>query len=224
MNIELIISIISAFILISIFAFKISKRNYFTYFIVSFVIFSISVDSLNFHCYLNSRNNLLYLNIYDYISILLELLFLITVTNFKKIYWFVTAIVLLTFWLMHAVFNWQNGFEVYSTTLSFIMSMIVCVYSIMATLNILRLESVYFNRFKYRLIAVLGFFVFETSCLIPISTINLELTSEEKSYLAEFYSLVIVIGSIIRNILFSLYFLLDKRIHKNERVSKSLVI
>ena len=125
---------------------------------------------------------------------------------------------------IHAVFNWQNGFEVYSTTLSFIMSMIVCVYSIIATLNILWLESEYFNRFKYRLIAVLGFFVFETSCLIPISTINLELSSVEKSYLSEFYNHVIVVGSIVRNVLFSLYFILDNRIHKKERVSNSLVI
>lgn len=214
MSIEFLISLISGIISISIFAFKISKRNYFTYFIVAFVIVSFSVDSLNFYCYLNKRNNLLYLNIYDYISILLELFFLITVTNFKKFYKLVTAIVLFTFWLIHAVFNWQNGFEVYSTTLSFVMSMIVCVYSIIATLNILWLESEYFNRFKYRLIAVLGFFVFETSCLIPISTINLELSSVEKSYLSEFYNHVIVVGSIVRNILFSLYFILDNRIHK----------
>lgn len=216
MSIEFLISLISGIISISIFAFKISKRNYFTYFIVAFVIVSFSVDSLNFYCYLNKRNNLLYLNIYDYISILLELFFLITVTNFKKFYKLVTAIVLFTFWLIHAVFNWQNGFEVYSTTLSFVMSMIVCVYSIIATLNILWLESEYFNRFKYRLIAVLGFFVFETSCLIPISTINLELSSVEKSYLSEFYNHVIVVGSIVRNILFSLYFILDNRIHKKK--------
>ncbi len=224
MNIEFFISLISGIISISIFAFKISKQNYFTYFIVAFVIVSVSVDSYNLYCYLNNRNNLFVVNIYDYISILLELFFLITVTNLKKIYWFVTAIVLFTFWLMHAVFNWQNGFEVYSTTLSFIMSMIVCVYSIIATLNILWLESEYFNRFKYRLIAVLGFFVFETSCLIPISTINLELSSEEKRYLSEFYNHVIVVGSIVRNVLFSLYFILDNRIHKKERVSNSLVI
>jgi hypothetical protein len=54
------------------------------------------------------------------------------------------------------------------------------------------------------LIPIMGFFIFETSCLIPVCTVNLNLTKEEDAFLSELYNHVIVIGTILRNLLFTI--------------------
>lgn len=195
------------------------KKNRSAYWILFFVVFSLIIDSCN--CYFSHRkeNNLFLINFYDYVAITLELSFLLSIAKYTRIFRKISWLIIVVFWIAHAVFNYHNGFFVTSSSLSFILSLVVSVYAAIAALRILNDRSEDFNKKKYLLIPIMGFFIFETSCLIPVCTVNLNLTKEEDAFLSELYNHVIVIGTILRNLLFTIYFIVARN---NQRDSSNL--
>lgn len=195
------------------------KKNRSAYWILFFVVFSLIIDSCN--CYFSHRkeNNLFLINFYDYVAITLELSFLLSIAKYTRIFRKISWLIIVVFWIAHAVFNYNNGFFVTSSSLSFILSLVVSVYAAIAALRILNDRSEDFNKKKYLLIPIMGIFIFETSCLIPVCTVNLNLTKEEDAFLSELYNHVIVIGTILRNLLFTIYFIVARN---NQRDSSNL--
>ena len=185
-----------------------------------FISFSLFIDSCN--CYLSDRriNNLFLINFYDYAAIFLEISFLISTSKFSKTFRRISWVVIVLYWIAHAVFNYHNGFLVTSAALSFILSFVVCTFAAIAALRILNDKLDEFNKLKFLLIPIFGFFVFEASCLIPVCTVNLILTKEEDTFLSDLYNHVIVIGTILRNLLFTIYFVIERN---NQRVSSNLI-
>ena len=187
------------------------KKSIPSRFVFAFLILSVSIDFHNFYCYLNKENNLVLVNIYDYVAIFLELFFFLSIAKFNKAFTFLTSIVLLLCWTAHIIFNVNNGFHIYSPSLSYMMSLIVCIYSVIVTLIIIREDTLNFNRSKHQLIAILGFFLFESLCLIPVSTLNLDLNTADRKHVTELYNLIVVIAGVLRNIFFTLYFIAESR-------------
>jgi|688.fasta_scaffold12760_7 hypothetical protein len=221
---EIFFAIITGIIPIGIFAIRYKKISFLGLVLLLFLLLSVIVDSFNLFFYVNNLNNLFLINIYDYFAIFLELLFLIIASKPNGRVLFIGASIIIIYWCWHFIFNIDNGLYNLSTELSFVLSCLVLVFCFYCTIRILTGTSSFFNESKYRLIAIIGLFVFESACLIPVCTSNLNLEPEERKYLSDLYNHVIVVGSIVRNVLFSLYFILDNRIHKKERVSNSLVI
>jgi hypothetical protein len=67
---------------------------------------------------------------------------------------------------------------------------------------------------NYPFLAILGFFVFESLSLIPLSTLNLDLNTADRKHVTELYNLIVVIAGVLRNIFFTLYFIAENRIQK----------
>ena len=185
-----------------------------------YIVFSVITDSCNFYFFLKDENNLFLINFYDYGAIFLEISFLISTAKFSKTFRRISWVVIVLYWIAHAVFNYHNGFLVTSAALSFILSLVVCTFAAIAALRILNDKLDEFNKLKFLLIPIFGFFVFEASCLIPVCTVNLILTKEEDTFLSDLYNHVIVIGTILRNLLFTIYFVIERN---NQRVSSNLI-
>lgn len=196
------------------------KKNLSSYLTFSFALFSLSIDSGNYYLGLRNENNLFLINFYDYGAIFLEISFLISTAKFSKTFRRISWVVIVLYWIAHAVFNYHNGFLVTSAALSFILSLVVCTFAAIAALRILNDKLDEFNKLKFLLIPIFGFFFFEASCLIPVCTVNLILTKEEDAFLSDLYNHVIVIGTILRNLLFTIYFVIERN---NQRVSSNLI-
>lgn len=216
---EVFIAIISGLFPIISFIYLNFRKNSSFYLIFAFVVFSLFSDSCNFYLFLKNENNLFVINTYDYVAITLEISFLLSIAKYTRIFRKISWLIIVVFWIAHAVFNYNNGFFVTSSSLSFILSLVVSVYAAIAALRILNDRSEDFNKKKYLLIPIMGFFIFETSCLIPVCTVNLNLTKEEDAFLSELYNHVIVIGTILRNLLFTIYFIVARN---NQRDSSNL--
>jgi hypothetical protein len=187
------------------------KKSIPSRFVLAVLILSVSIDLLNFYCHSKKENNLFLVNIYDYIAIFLELFFFLSITKFRKAFTFLTSIVLILCWTAHFIFNLNYGFHIYSTSLSFSISLIVCIYSVIVTVIVIREDTPKFNKYKHQFIAIFGFFIFEALCLIPVSTMNLDLNTADRKHLAALYNDIILIAGFCRNILFTLYFLAENR-------------
>ena len=211
MTIETLVSIGSGVFPILAYLFSKTKKSTSSHVVFAFVVLSVSVDSICLYYSLLGKNNLIFFNIYDYIAVFLELLFFLSVLKFKRSYVLITSLVLFSLWIAHAVFNLNHGFFVYSSSLTFAGSLTICVYCALATVIILLEDGTHFKQMNYPFLAILGFFVFESLSLIPVSTLNLDLNTADRKHVTELYNLIVVIAGVLRNIFFTLYFIAESR-------------
>ena len=214
MRIETLVSIGSGVFPILAYLFTKTKKSTSSHIVFAFVVLSVSIDSICFYYSMIAKNNLFLLNIYDYIAVFLELFFFLSVLKFKRSYVTITSIVLFSLWTAHAVYNLNHGFFKYSAPLTFAGALTTCIYCALTTLIILMEGGIHFKQLNFLFLAILGFFVFESLSLIPVSTLNLNLDSFDRKHLTELYSLIVAIAGVLRNFLFTIYFMTENRIQK----------
>lgn len=217
---ELIKTLASGFLPLLAYSFSLTKRSIQSHLIVVCLLLSMSFDLANLSLWMKKENNLHFINLYDYIALILEMGLMLSIVKFKRGFVIFTVVLVLTYLLLHGIFNYRYGFSVMSTFLSFAFSLIICVYTSIVSFKILSGNLKKFNESRHMLIPILGFFIFEASCLIPMCTVNLKLGQEEGLFLADLYNQVISVGSILRNILFTAYFIVEYRLIKKSLRSR----
>jgi hypothetical protein len=214
LTIETLVSIGSGVFPILAYLFSKTKKSTSSHIVFAFVVLSVSIDSICFYYSMIAKNNLFLLNIYDYIAVFLELFFFLSVLKFKRSYVTITSIVLFSLWTAHAVYNRNHGFFKYSAPLTFAGALTTCIYCALTTLIILMEGGIHFKQLNFLFLAILGFFVFESLSLIPVSTLNLNINSFDRKHLTELYSLIVGIAGVLRNLLFTIYFIAENRMQK----------
>jgi len=210
-NPQVILAIITGILSILVFFFSPRKRSIQSRIILTFLLLSVFTDMGNAYLWERRENNLHLINIYEYLAIVVEIGFMLCVVKFKKGFVFVTSFLVLTYLLLHAIYNFKYGFSEASSILSFIFSLMVCIYASIVAFRILSGNLEQFNKSKFLLIPVLGYFIFEASCLIPVCMFSIDLNKEDEKFLFDFYNVVLGVGSIFRNILFAIYFFIERK-------------
>lgn len=212
--IEVILSFFSGFLALAMYLFSPAKKSIPSHLIGAFLLLSLGSDLANFSLWLKEENNLHIINTYEYIAIALEMGFMHSVMKFKKGFVTFTGLLVTAYFLLHAAYNYRYGFLVISTFLGFVAPLLVCGYAAFVSFKILSSDLKKFQESKHLLIPIFGFFIFEASCLIPATAINIYLVPEfkdEKQILAELHNHAISVGSITRNVLFTIYFIMARR-------------
>jgi hypothetical protein len=194
-------------------------RTNFNWFLFAFTLFSICTDSLNFYLANNNIHNHFVFNFYDYFSFVLELGFILTALKFSRFFRFFSVFLIVVCWAIHIQFNLRNGFSQMYFDLSYSVSLIVCVYCGIAIIKILKSEPHYFKQSKHLLFPIFGLLIFESTCLVTLVTNSFNLNEEERILLYNFYNGVVVFGSVLRNVLFTLYFIAERRKRKSSELS-----
>jgi hypothetical protein len=216
-NPQVIAAIISGILTILLFLFSPRKRSIHSRIILAFLLLSVFTDLGNSYLWERRENNLHLINIYEYLAIVVEIGFMLCVVKFKKGFVLVTSFLVLTYLLLHGIYNYKYGFSEASSILSFIFSLMVCIYASIVSFRILSGSLEQFNKSKFLLIPVLGYFIFEASCLIPVCMFSIDLNKEDEKFLFDFYNVVMGIGSILRNILFAVYFIIERKNQLNRQ-------
>jgi hypothetical protein len=196
-----------------------AKRTNFNWFLFAFTLFSICTDSLNFYLANNNIHNHFVFNFYDYFAFVLELGFVLTALNFSRFFRFFSVFLIVVYWAIHIQFNLRNGFSQMYFDLSFSVSLTICVYCGIAIIKVLHYEPHYFKQSKHLLYPILGLLIFESTCLVTLVTNSFDLNKEESIFLSNFYNGVVALGNVIRNILFTLYFIAERRKRKSSELS-----
>jgi len=216
-NPQVIAAIISGILTILLFFFSPRKRSIHSRIILAFLLLSVFTDLGNSYLWERRENNLHLINMYEYLAIVVEIGFMLCVVKFKKGFVFVTSFLVLTYLLLHGIYNYRYGFSEASSILSFIFSLMVCIYASIVSFRILSGNLEQFNKSKFLLIPVLGYFIFEASCLIPVCMFSIDLNKEDEKFLFNFYNVVLSVGSILRNILFAVYFFIERKNQLNRQ-------
>jgi len=196
-----------------------AKRTNFNWFLFAFTLFSIATDSLNYYLACNNIHNHFVFNFYDYFAFVLELGFILTALKFSRFFRFFSVFLIVVCWAIHIQFNLRNGFSQMFFDLSYSVSLTICVYCGIAIIKVLHYEPHYFKQSKHLLYPILGLLIFESTCLVTLVTNSFNLNEEERILLYNFYNGVVVFGSVLRNVLFTLYFIADRRKRKSSELS-----
>ncbi len=224
MNEVVLIAAFSALVPIFLFLRKWTNKSKANWLLFLFTFLSIATDTVNYFLCNANINNHFVINLYDYLALLLELGFIISALHKNWIYRIFTVFLILILWFIHARFNYKYGFFKMSFDYSYLFSLIICLYSMVGILHLVLSDSNFFNKSKHIIMPLLGLLAFEASCLIPLITNNFELTGDEKIYLYTIYLYTVLTGSIIRNVLFSFYFIREKSIENDKRILSNSVI
>jgi hypothetical protein len=209
LDIEVFISISTG--LIPFFIWSRQKKSSESKFLIAFTVLSIVIDFASFYLHLKKENNLFLFNIYDYLAIFGELFCIAYVSGFNRKLQVLIVFIVIFYWLSHGLYNYEFGFYQLSSIHSFLLSFFVCFFAAIAAIKIILSDYLVFKEKELFLIPILGFFIFETASMIPVSTNNLKLSNEERVFLSEFYLHLLVFGNISRNLLFTIYFLAESR-------------
>ena len=196
-----------------------ASKNKSNWLLLILIVFSLGTDSLN--CYLadNNINNHFVINFYDYFAFVLEFGFILMSLNFSRAFRIFTAFLIVVCWAIHIQFNLRNGFSQMSFDPSYSVSLTVCVYCGIAMIKILLSEPNYFKQSKHLLFPMFGLMIFESTCLVTLVTNSFKLNEEERIFMYKFYNGVVVFGSVLRNVLFTLYFIAERRKRKSSELS-----
>jgi len=216
-NPQVIAAIISGILTILVFFFSPRKRSIHSRIILTFLLLSVCTDMGNAYLCERRENNLHFINMYEYFAIVIEIGFMLCVVKFKKGFVLITSFLVITYLMFHGIFNYSYGFSEVSSILSFIFSLMVCIYASIVSFKILSGSLEQFNKSKFLLIPVLGYFIFEATCLIPVCIYSIDLNKEDSKILFAFYNFVISVGSILRNILFAVYFFIERKNQLNRQ-------
>ena len=211
MNPQVILAIITGILSILVFFFSPRKRSIQSRIILAFLLLSVCTDMGNTYLWERRENNLHLINMYEYLAIIIEIGFMLSVVKFKQRFVLFTSFLVITYLLFHGIFNYRYGFSEASSNLSYIFSLMVCIYASLVSFKILSGNLEQFNKSKFLLIPVLGYFIFEASCLIPVCMFSIDLNKEDEKFLFDFYNVVLGVGSILRNILFAVYFFIERK-------------
>ncbi len=211
MNVPILVAIITGILSILVFFFSPRKRSIQSRIILAFLLLSVFIDMVNYYLCEKRENNLHLINMYEYLAIIIEIGFMLSVVKFKKRFVLFTSFLVITYLLLHGIFNYRFGFSEVSSNLSFMFSLMVCIYASIVSFKILSGNLEQFNKSKFLLIPVLGYFIFEATCLIPVCMYSIDLNKEDSKILYAFYNFVLSVGSILRNILFAVYFFIERK-------------
>ena len=211
MNVPILVAIITGILSILVFFFSPRKRSIQSRIILAFLLLSVFIDMVNYYLCEKRENNLHLINMYEYLAIIIEIGFMLSVVKFNKRFVFITSFLVITYLLLHGIFNYRFGFSEVSSNLSFMFSLMVCIYASIVSFKILSGNLEQFNKSKFLLIPVLGYFIFEATCLIPVCMYSIDLNKEDSKILYAFYNFVLSVGSILRNILFAVYFFIERK-------------
>ena len=217
MNPQVILAIITGILSILVFFFSPRKRSIQSRIILAFLLLSVCTDIGNTYLWERRENNLHLINMYEYLAIIIEIGFMLSVVKFKQRFVLFTSFLVITYLILHGIFNYRYGFSEASSNLSFIFSLMVCIYASLVSFKILSGNLEQFNKSKFLLIPVLGYFIFEASCLIPVCMFSIDLNKEDEKFLFNFYNVVLGVGSIFRNILFAIYFFIERKNQLNRQ-------
>jgi hypothetical protein len=219
MNEIIILVVYTAAIPIFYFFRTAASKSKLNWFLFIFIVLSLATDSLNFYLANNNIHNHFVFNFYDYFAFVFELGFILTALNFSRVFKIFSIFLILVCWAIHIQFNLRNGFSQMSFDLSYSVSLIVCVYCGIAIIKILKSEPHYFKQSKHLLFPIFGLLIFESTCLVTLVTNSFDLNEEERIFLYNFYNVVVVFGSVLRNVLFTLYFIAERRKRKSSELS-----
>ena len=204
-------AIISAVFPIFFFFSTGAKRASFNWFLLAFTLFSIIIDIINYYLASNKIHNHFVINFYDYFAIILELSFILNALPFKRKFKVFSLLLIVIYSLIHFQINMEYGWAHWPLNFSFLISLTVCIYCGVAILKVLLSESNFSSQSKYVLLPIFGLLIFEAACLIPLCSYGFQSNEEDRWLISFFYIYVVLFGNVIRNVLFTIYFIMARR-------------
>lgn len=198
----------SSYLLTILFGFyTIKHSDYIGRVALSFVILSTLIDAVSIYYASSLTNNLFYINLYEYLAFPIEISILLLTKVINKIFVVLSIFLIIGYWIIHLLFNLQNGFDHFSKNLSYGSSVILCIYFGIIILLILTNHQKDFEKHKLSFLILGGIFIFETNLSVIVLKFKLQLSPQEDLFLSQTYYITNLIATVIKNTLFTLYFI-----------------
>lgn len=156
----------------------------------------------------HGMHNILFFNIYDYLALPVEFAIGWYTGIFRKGMKVASLLILTALMLWHVWYNVQYGMTILYPYLSYFISIFHCFYFGTLIITVLTKTDIDFETHKLSLLLFGGVFIFEATYVVPILHANLPLGDIDKKQLISLYTHTVLIGAIIKNAAFALYFFL----------------